>query len=188
MSEERRDVLRLPKRHEPKLREQPDADDGARLVAAQSLRSALLAGVLAVTVFCILWAMLSTLVNRIFPWLALALGPLVGHTVRRSGRGLDWRFPALAAVVAAVGCLAGNLVVAAAFTAGELETGTLDVLRSVTSMTWPVFFTEVMTPADAVYALFAALIAAFYANRRLSRTEYTALRRWEERNEQKSGA
>jgi hypothetical protein len=74
----------------------------------------------------------------------------------------------------------GNVVVAAAFTAPELGTTTLTVLRSLTAMTWPVFFDEVMTPADLVFALFAAGLAAFYANRRLTRNEYLALRTLEE--------
>jgi hypothetical protein len=46
-------------------------------------------------------------------------------------------------------------------------------------MTWPVFFDEVMTPADLIFALVSATVAAFYANRRLTRAEYLALRTWE---------
>lgn len=188
MSEDKTDVFRFPMKHARKLAVRPTAEDGARLVDAQSITGALVAGVAAVIAFCILWTLLSTLVNRVFPWLTLAMGMLVGLAMRRAGRGLDWRFPVLAAMLAAIGCLAGNIVVAAAFTAGELDTGTLTVLRAVTAMTWPVFFDEVMTPADAVYALFAAAIAAFYANRRLSSAEYIALRRWEERNDSKQTA
>lgn len=183
MSEEKTDVFRFPMKHAPKLAVQPTAEDGARLVDAQSVLGALVAGMAAVIAFCFLWTLLSTLLNRVFPWLTLAMGMLVGLAIRRAGRGLDWRFPVLAAIVTAFGCLAGNVVIAAAFTAADLGTGTLNVLRAVTAMTWPVFFDEVMTPADAVYALFAAAIAAFYANRRLSRADYLALRRWEERND-----
>jgi len=188
MSEEKTDVFRFPMKHAPKLAVRPTAQDGARLVDAQSVAGAIVAGVAAVIAFCVLWALLSTLVNRVFPWLTLAMGMLVGLAMRRAGRGLDWRFPVLAAMLTALGCLAANIVVAAAFTAAEFGTGTLTVLRAVTAMTWPVFFDEVMTPADAVYALFAAAIAAFYANRRLSRADYLALRKWEERNDAKQTA
>jgi hypothetical protein len=55
------------------------------------------------------------------------------------------------------------------------------VLRNLTALTWPVFFDEVMTPADLVFALFAAGLAAFYANRRLTRAQYLAVRTWEEK-------
>ena len=72
-------------------------------------------------------------------------------------------------------------VVAAAFAADELGTSTFTILRAVTSMTWPVFFQEVISAADIVYAFFAAGAAAFYANRRLLRSEYSALRKWREK-------
>jgi hypothetical protein len=175
MNDTRKSILRLPKRHAGAGRHTEDID-GGRLVREQSVANAIYAGLIAVILFSILWAMTSTLLNRIFPWLTLLLGVFVGLAVRRAGNGLDWRFPLLAAVITVGGALLGNVVVAAAFTAAELDTSTLHVLRKVTSMTWPVFFDEVMSPADAVYALFGAGIAAFYANRRLSRAEYHALR------------
>lgn len=179
MSDTRKSILRLPKRHAGAGPGTEDID-GGRLVRDQSVANAIYSGLIAVILFSILWAMASTLLNRIFPWLTLLLGALVGLAVRRAGNGLDWRFPLLAAIITVGGALLGNVVVAAAFTAAELDTSTLHVLRKVTSMTWPVFFDEVMSPADAVYALFGAGIAAFYANRRLSRTEYHALRTWQQ--------
>jgi len=181
MSDARKSILRLPKRHAGAA---PDAKkiDGGRLVRGQSVANAIYAGLIVVILFSILWAMASTIINRVFPWLTLLLGAFVGLAVRRAGNGLDWRFALLAAVITAVGALLGNIVVAAAFTAAELGATTLHVLGRVTSMTWPVFFDEVMSPADAVYALFGAGIAAFYANRRLSRAEYHALRKWQQDN------
>jgi len=179
MNDVRKSFLRLPKRHaggEPHTTE----IDGGRLVREQSVANAIYAGLIVVILFSIFWAMMSALMNRIFPWLTLLLGAFVGFAVRRAGNGLDWRFALLAAVIAAGGALVANIVVAAAFTAAELGTGTLHVLRKVTSMTWPVFFDEVMSSADAVYAFFGAGIAAFYANRRLSRAEYHALRTWQQ--------
>ena len=168
------------KRHAPRqaIAIQPGA--GRRILERQSLRDAVLASLIVIILFSILWAMLSTLTNRVLPWMTVLLGVIIGFAVRRAGQGVDWRFPALAAVAAVVGALASNIVVAAAFTARLLETSTLTVLRATTVMTWPVFFDEVMTPADAVYALLAAAVAAFYANRRLSRAEYLALRQWQE--------
>jgi len=57
------------------------------------------------------------------------------------------------------------------------------ILRAVTSMTWPVFFDEAVSSADVVFGLFGAAIAAFYANRRLSRAEFLALRKWQQAQE-----
>lgn len=181
MSSDKSNVFRLPKKHKPKAGAEAGAEEGARLVNAQSMRDAIMAGLIVVILFSALWSMASVLIGRIFPWLTLVQGMLIGLVIRRAGHGIDWRFAALAAMFAIVGSLVGNIVVAAAFTAAEFDTGTLTILRAVTVMTWPVFFAEVMTPADVVYALFAAAIAAFYANRRLSRSEFLALRKWQQR-------
>ena len=174
-------IARMRKKHTPRQPTEASADEGRRLVAEQSLRDALVAGLIVIVLFGILWAMLSTLLDRIFPWMTLVLGIAIGLVVRSAGNGLDWRFPVLSALMALIGALAGNVVVAAAFTARALETSALTVLRAVTSMTWPVFFEEAMTPADLAYALIAAGLAAFYANRRLTRAEYLALRKWQEK-------
>ena len=176
MSDKIKSVFRLPKRHagattsaEPEL--------GQQLMKEQSLPNALYAGLIIIIVFSVVWAMASTLIDRILPWMTVILGILVGLGVRRAGRGLDWRFPVLAVALAAFGALLSNVVVAAAFTAAALDTSTLHILRAVTSMTWPVFFAEAMSTADAIYGLLAAALAAFYANRRLTRAEFHALRK-----------
>lgn len=172
------------KRHTPSERVTLGADAGRKLEKQQSIRDAVVGGVIVVILFSILWAMLSTLINRIFPWMTILLGMLVGLVIRRAGRGVDWRFPTLAAAMTVLGALVANVVVAAAFTAESLDASTFEVLRAVTAMTWPVFFSEALSAADIVFAFFGAAVAAFYANRRLSRAEYHALRKWQE---EKSG-
>jgi len=182
MSAEKTDVLRLRKKHLPKVKAEPTAEDAKRLLEAQSVRNAVVASLITIVLFSVVWAMFSTLIGSIYPWMTLLLGILVGLAVRRAGLGLDWRFPVLAAVFAAAGCLVASIVVAAAFTAPQLNTDTLTVLRNLTALTWPVFFDEVMTPADMVFGLFSAGLAAFYANRRLTRAQYLAIRTFEEQS------
>jgi hypothetical protein len=173
-------VLRLRKRHDPGEHERPSVEDGARLVASQSIAQALLAGVIAVVLFALLWSMLTAMLGRFLPWFSLLLGVLVGFAVRRGGQGFDWRFPMIAAVVTVVGAIAGIVYVSAGTTADELETSTVTILRNVTTMTWPVFFDEVLSVADFAYAFFSALIAAPLAVRPLDRREFQALRLWQE--------
>lgn len=170
--------LRLRKKHGSGAGRDVSAADGERLVRSQSLRNALVAGLITVIVFCSLWVALTALLNRVFPWMTVLLGVMLGFAVQRAGRGIDWRSPVLAAALALLGALLGNVVLAASVTADIFDTGTLQVLKSVTSMTWPVFFDEVLTAADAFYALVAAGLAAFFANRRLTRSQYYALRLW----------
>ena len=102
MSDEIRDFLRLPKRHASKLESEPSAADGAQLAKAQSVRDAIMAALIVVVLFSALWSILSALIDRIFPWMTLILGYLIGLSVRRAGQGLDWRFPTIAATRAAL--------------------------------------------------------------------------------------
>ena len=173
-------VLRMRKRHTPNAQTLADPADGQRLINEQSVRDAVLASLVVVIVFSILWAMASTLLGRIFPWMTLLLGVAVGLAIRRAGQGLDWRFPLIAAGITVAGSLLANIVVAAAFTAEALDTSTLAILRAVTTMTWPVFFDEALSPVDFIYAIFGAGIAAFYSQRKLNRAEFMAIRKWEE--------
>ena len=172
-------VLRLPKKHEPGRHETPTPADGERIVRAQSVRHAFMAAMIAVILFSILWVMVSGAFNRVWPWLTMLLGLAIGLVIRRAGQGIDWRFPTLAAVMGFAGSVFANLIVAASNTAGVFDMTTFEVLRNVTSLTWPMFFDEVMTPADFVFALFAAGIAAGLANRRLNRAEFHAVRIYE---------
>ncbi len=173
-------VLRLPKKHAPGIDEPPDPDLGRRLVAAQSVRNALTGGLLAVVAFAVIWVVVTAVTERIFPWFTVLLGFGLGYVVRAAGKGLDWRFPVIAAVLTVFGSVLGIVAISAATTAGEYDTSTMTILSRATSLTWPVFFDEVMTATDYIYATIAAGIAAFYANRRLTRRQYFALRKWRE--------
>ena len=175
--------LRLRKKHGSGIPVNVTAEDGDRLVQAQSLRNAVVAALIVIILFSMFWITLSDLTNRVYPWLTVVLGFVLGHSMRLAGRGTDWRFPAVAAVLALIGSVMSNVMVAASVTAEGFGISTLDVLRAVTSMTWPVFFDEVLTFADAFFAVVAAALAAFYANRRLTRNQYRALRLWRDGSE-----
>jgi hypothetical protein len=172
--------LRLRKKHGAGARRDATHADGLRLVNLQSPRGAIIAGLLTIVVFCVLWIALTILLNRVLPWMTIVLGSVLGLVVRLAGRGVDWRFPFLAATFALSGSLLANIVVAANVSAEAHGVGTLQILRSVTLMTWPVFFDEVWNAADAFFAVVAASLAAFLANRRLTRSERFALRLWQE--------
>lgn len=152
--------------------------DGERLVKAQSFRNAIVAGLITIIAFCALWILIASLSNRVFPWMTVLLGGAVGMAIRQAGRGVDWRFPTLAAMMTIAGSIISNIVLAASTTADSYGAGTLQVLQAVTSMTWPVFFDEVWNIADGFFAVVAAGFAAFFANRRLTRRQFHALRLW----------
>jgi hypothetical protein len=172
--------LRLRKKHGNGTAIDVTTADGGNLVAAQSVRNALIAAAIIIIIFSVFWISLSELTNRVYPWFTVILGFLLGHGIRLAGRGTDWRFPVIAAASAVIGSLVANIAVAASVTAQGFGIATIEVLSAVTSMTWPVFFNEVVTSADILFAFISACLAAFYANRRLTRKQYHALRLWRE--------
>ncbi len=173
----RKHALRLRKSHEPDPEPPPDLAIGQRLWDAQSLARAAVAGLAVIAIFTLLWAMVSLLFTRVFPWATLILGFLVGLAVRRAGLGLSWPFPAAAAALALAGALLSSVIVSTAVVADELGTGLFDVLTTL-GTTIPAYADRILTPAHVVYAVSAAAIAAFYSMRRLSRRQYLAFRLW----------
>jgi hypothetical protein len=172
--------LRLRRKHGDGKSPPVTAADGARLVRAQSLRNAIAASLVTLVAFCLAWIALSEATHRVFAWMTVFLGAGLGIVIRATGRGIDWRFPLLAAGMALGGAVASNIVLAASTTASEYGTGTLNILQAVTGMTWPVFFEEVWNVADGFFAVVAAALAGFLAPRRLTRSDRFALRLWRE--------
>ena len=144
---------------------------------------AIVGGIVTILIFTMLWLLLTRAAGRVFPWATVVLGLALGRVVQRAGRGVDWRFPVLAAAMAVIGSLFANVIIAAANTAESMGLGIFEILSAVTAMTWPVFFDEVLTAAAYIYAGIAAVLAAYFANRRLSRSEYRALRLYRERSD-----
>lgn len=169
-------MLRLRKKHsrppDPALFEV----NAQKLLDAQSLRRAALASLGIAVVLNIAWLWLSNVTGSFFHWFSLLQGPLIGIGVQRAGRGIDWRFPLLAAAVTFVAAISGNFLVSLVTTGAVLDLSTLQVLRGLTAWSWQTWYAEVLTSVDLIYAAAAASLAAFYATGKLSRQEIFALR------------
>lgn len=169
-------MMRLRQKHLKKLIGQAPPADADSLLRAQSVRRATIAAVGSVIVVNLLWLWLATQTGKFFPWIGIVQGIVVGLAVQRAGRGLDWRFPAIAAIAAALGHFSGGFLVALSTTEIELQANAMRILSGLTVMTWQTYFDEVISPVDYIYAFSAAAVAAFYAMRRLQRQEEFALR------------
>ena len=172
----KKSILRLRKKHDAGGRRPAPPPDPEKLLAAQSVSNALIAGIAVLVLMIAVWTWLAVVSGRVFPWFSVAQGLALGIAVRRYGRGFDWRFPLIAALLAWGGAYVGNFVVALPTTSAELDAGILQVLAGLTWWSFETFFAEVITPVDHIYALFAAAVAAFYGRRRLGREEIYALR------------
>ncbi len=169
-------MLRLRKKHDRQADDAVTPPDPHALIAAQSPGKAIVAGTVAMLMLCVLWTALTVATGRIFPWFSIVLGAVVGRVVRRYGLGLDYRFPLIAAVLVCTGALLGNLMIAIPATTEELGASAWQVVRGLTWRSFEIFFDEVITAVDYIYAAFATALAVFYARRRLRREEEFALR------------
>jgi hypothetical protein len=169
-------MLRLPKKHSRKQVDTGPKPDAALILAQQSIARAVAGGVAVVLVFGWIWALLSVETGRVFPWFSILIGAIVGLAVQRYGRGLDWRFPVIAAVLAWVGAYVGNLMIGIVETGRYIDAGPFRVFVGLSMDTMENFFANTVSPVDHIYAFCAAAVASFLGKRRLNRREVLAMR------------
>lgn len=137
---------------------------------------AIIAGIAVVLVFGWMWAILSVQTGRVFPWFTILIGAIVGIAIQRYGRGLNWRFPVIAALIAWGGAYVDNLMIGIVETGRYIEAAPVRVFAGLSKDTMENFFENTVTPVDHIYALCAAGVASFFAKRRLNRREIHAIR------------
>ena len=165
-------MYRLKQTHSQHLHETNTPASAEKLIAEQSVRAAVTSAAIAIIVCNILWLYTASAFGRYFPWIAILQGVAIGFSVRVAGRGLDWRFPLVAALAAWVGAFTGNLFIALAFTAAQnaaIDQGWWLILTS--------FLVNTVSAIDVIYAFCAVAVAIFYSKRRLNRHEVFALRK-----------
>jgi hypothetical protein len=172
-------MYRLKQKHMPNPATQRPPADGKRLLAEQSLRRGTLGSIGVALLLCWAWAMFSMTTDRVFPWFTIPMGALIGIAMQRFGRGLDWKYPLVAAVIAGVAAYAGNLMIGVFETGRYIEAEPVRVLRGLSMDTLRNFFRNTINPVDHIYAFCACGVAAFFANRRLKRHEVLGLRTME---------
>ena len=150
--------------------------DPRTLIDAQSVIGATAAAVAVMILLCSVWVYVAVVSGRVLPWFSIIQGVFLGLAVRRFGRGLDWRFPLIAAVSALIGAFLGNLLVAVPTTSSTLGASATEVVFGLTWWSFETFFAEVITVVDYIYAFCAMAVAMFYSKRQLNRHEEFALR------------
>lgn len=169
-------MFRLKHKHtNNKIDKFPPAN-AARLLAQQSLARALFGAIAVAMLLCWGWAVMSFTSGRVYPWATILMGGLIGIATQRFGRGLSWRFPVIAAVVAGLAAYAGNLMIGVLQTGQYIGAHPVQVIAGLSSDTFDYFFKNTISPITHIYAFCAAGVAAFFANRRLNRRQVLALR------------
>jgi len=169
-------MFRLKLKHSKERADKHPPVDGRRLLAEQSVLRGLVGSLAVALMLCWSWALYSLSTGRVFPWVSILIGGLIGVAVQRFGRGLNWRFPVIAVVVAGAAAYVGNLMIGVLVTGEYIEAGPLQVIGGLSRDTMRMFFENTIGPIDHIYAFSAAGVAAFLANRRLKRHEVLGLR------------
>lgn len=169
-------MFRLKQKHAQKRSERLPPADGRRLLAEQSVLRGLLGTVGVALLLSWGWALFAMTTGRVFPWFSILMGALIGMAMQRFGRGLDWRFPVMAVVIAGIAAYFGNLMIGVLETGRYIEADSLRVLGGLSADTMRNFFRNTIGPIDHIYAFSACGVAAFFANRRLKRHEVLGLR------------
>ncbi len=169
-------MFRLKQKHSQKASDKRSPADGRRLLAEQSVVRGLVGSMLVGLLLCWQWAMLSSMSGRVFPWFTILIGALIGVAMQRFGRGLDWRFPVLAIIIAGAAAYTGNVMIGVLETGRYIEAEPIRVMGGLSVDTMRNFFRNTISPVDHIYAFSACGVAAFFANRRLKRHEVLGLR------------
>lgn len=89
---------------------------------------AIIFGLLASVVSAGLWATVTVVTGYQIGYMAIAVGFLVGYTVKFAGRGNQLTFGIIGAALSLVGCVLGNYFSMVGFSAQELGTGFFSAL------------------------------------------------------------
>ncbi len=81
----------------------------AKLEVEQNFPMGLLAGLVAAAIGAAVWAAIAVITNYNIGWIAIGIGALVGVAIRKFGKGTSTKFGLLGAILALLGCMAGNL-------------------------------------------------------------------------------
>lgn len=143
----------------------------------QNFLAALATGLLAALSGAIAWGLVTLITQLQLGVLALAMGPLVGLSVRRFGQGITTRYGVLGASLTLLGCLLGNLLAASAALAHTQALPIIEAVRLMTqNLSLPLeLFWQSFHPIDSLFYLAAAYFAYQLAFRQITALELSAL-------------
>lgn len=140
----------------------------------QNLPLALVGGVVAAIIGAVLWAIITVATNFQIGYMAVAVGFLVGYTVRFAGKGLDQVFGILGAALALGGCILGNLLTLVGFIANDEGLGYVQVLLGIDYSLVPSAMMATFSPIDLLFYGIATYEGYRFSFRQVSEAEILA--------------
>jgi len=117
----------------------------------QNLFLAVIVGCAAAVVGAIAWALITVATGYQIGWMAVGVGFLVGYSMKYFGKGTTVVFGIIAAVIALVGCVAGNLLTTVIMVAKQEHLSVMSVLQNLTPTIVMDLLKETSQPMDLLF-------------------------------------
>ena len=157
------------------------------LIGEQNFVNGLAAAVVATIAGALGWGVISVATGYMIGWVAIGIGVLVGYGMQVFGRGLTAKYSAVAAILAVIGCLAGNFAAQVMFVMKISGVSAGDVVAGLTIRDIIAFYTETLEVMDLVFWVLALGAAWSFAPRKLTPDEEMAMRAWADRPDSSQG-
>jgi len=140
----------------------------------QNLSFGVVAGLAASIVSAVLWAVITVATEYQIGYMAIAVGLIVGFTVRWAGKGFDKIFGIAGALLALLGCLLGNFLSMIGFIANAQELGYFETLSLFDYSLITDLMIETADPMDLLFYGFAIYEGYKFSFRKLTEQEIMA--------------
>jgi hypothetical protein len=131
----------------------------------QNLAMGVMAGLAGAAIGALVWAAVTHYTGYQIGWMAVGIGFLVGLAIRHFGKGVDLSFGIAGAVLALVGCLAGNIFTYCIYIAKEEGVQVTEVVSQLDLRIAIEMVIDTFTPLDILFyglALYYGYKYSFY--------------------------
>lgn len=139
--------------------------------ARQNLTFGILGGLVAAAIGAALWAIVTVITGVQIGWMAVGVGALVGVAVRIFGKGITKAFGVVGAILALLGCLAGNILSVCIFASREWDVPLLQLLGALDLKILVELLKATFSPIDVLFYGFAVYQGYKYSFRKVTAQE-----------------
>jgi len=140
----------------------------------QNLLFGSLSGALAAIVGAGIWAAITIATNYQIGWMAVAIGFLVGFSMRIAGKGMDKIFGFIGAVLSLIGCLLGNVFTIVSYVATQEGLSFMQTLSQIDWSLVPSLLVETGSPIDLLFYGIAIYEGYKFSFRKITEEELVA--------------
>jgi hypothetical protein len=146
-----------------------------QLARQENLPAGIAAGLAAAVIGGIAWAVFTVATQYQIGWMAVAVGLLVGISVRKFGRGISTPFAVAGCLLALLGCLLGNLLSACGFLAVQESLPMFHVLSRLNPELVAALMSATFSPMHLLFYGIALYAGYSYSARRITAEELQSL-------------